>query len=138
LARWVRAQLFRDRGDLAKADVECRWFVRTYSQRSDMDDDIKDADDLLLVAQAGAENARWHNLADQFQFILTEVLGDALKADKSFWPAEHYAGALLLEKYNRGEALDAFDKALKINPGAAEALMGKGQAALMHFEYKEA
>src|SRR5262249_15455556 len=62
----------------------------------------------------------------------------ALKNDKSFWPAEHLAGLLLLEKYNRGEALDAFDKALKINPAAAEALVGKGQAALMRFEFKDA
>ena len=36
---------------------------------------------------------------------------------------------LLLEKYNRGEALHAFDKALKINPNAAEALVGKGVVA---------
>lgn len=138
LARWVRAQLARDRGDFKKADEDCRWFVRTYSQRSDMDADIKDPDELLLVAQAGAENARWHNLSDQFTFILTEVLNDALKNDKNFWPAEDFAGSLLLEKYNRGEALDAFDKALKINPSAAEALVGKGRAAFMRYEFKEA
>src|SRR5262245_34519982 len=34
LARWIRAQIYRDRGDLKKADAECRWFVRTYSERS--------------------------------------------------------------------------------------------------------
>jgi len=45
---------------------------------------------------------------------------------------------LLLEKYNRGEALDAFDKALTINPNAAEALIGKGSAALQKYEIKEA
>src|SRR5581483_8839253 len=136
-ARWVRAQLARDRGDLARADAECRWFVRTYSQRSDMDNDVKDAEELLIVAWAGGENARWHSLADQFTFILTDVLRDALKSEKSFWPAELEAGLLLLEKYNRGEALDAFDKALKINPSAAEALAGKGREALTRMEFKE-
>src|SRR5204862_874233 len=112
--------------------------VRTYTQRSDAESDIKDPDELLLVGLAGAEHARWHNLSDQFQFILTEVYGDALKADQSFWPAEYQAGMLLLEKYNRPEALAAFDKALAINSNAAEALVGKGIAALQKMEIKEA
>jgi tetratricopeptide (TPR) repeat protein len=137
-ARWVRAQLYRDRGDLKKADAEFRWFVRTYTARSDADKEIKDSDQLLLVGLAGCENARWNNLPDQFQFILTDVLGDALKADKNFWPAEYQAGVLLLEKYNRAEAASAFDKALALNPSAAEALAAKGQAALQKLEFQEA
>jgi tetratricopeptide (TPR) repeat protein len=138
LAHWIQAQLYRDRGDLKKADTEFRWFVRTYTARSDADKDIKDPDDLLLVGLAGSENARWSSLADQFQFILNEVYGDCLKTDKNFWPAEYQAGMLLLEKYNRGEALAAFDKALTINPHAAEALVGKGVAALQKYEFKDA
>jgi tetratricopeptide (TPR) repeat protein len=137
-AHWVQAQRYRDRGDLKKADAEFRWFVRTYSARSDANKDIKDPDELLLVGLAGTENARWNNLADQFQFIVTEVYGDALKADKDFWPAECQAGLLLLEKYNRGEALAAFDKALEINPNAAEVYVGKGNAALQKYEIKDA
>src|SRR5262249_32963233 len=69
-ARWIRAQVFRDRGELDKAEQECKWFVRTYSERSNADMDIKDVDDLLLVGLAGSENARWNNLSDQFTFIL--------------------------------------------------------------------
>jgi tetratricopeptide (TPR) repeat protein len=138
LARWVRAQVYRDRGDLKKADTEFRWFVRTYSARSDADRDIKDPAELLIVGLAGAENARWNNLSDQFQFILSDVYADALKYDKDFWPVEYQAGALLLEKYNRGEALAAFDKALTINPSCPEALVGKGTAALQKFDIKEA
>ncbi len=138
LARWIRAQIYRDRGDMAKADAECRWFVRTYSERSDKDNDIKDPDLLLLVGLAGCENARWNKLADQFPFILNEVYGDALKLDKDLWLAEFQAGMLLLEKYNRGEALAALDKALAINPHAAEVLAGKGIAALQKLEIKDA
>jgi Flp pilus assembly protein TadD len=138
LARWVRANAYRDTGELQKADTEFRWFVRTYTARDRAGKPIKDADALLLVAQAGAENARWHNLSDQFRFILNEVYGDALKADKDLWPAEYQAGMLLLEKYNRGEAKAAFDKALTINPRAAEALVGKGRAALQQLELKDA
>lgn len=138
LARWVRAQVARDRADFKSADADCRWFVRTYSERSNKDQDIKDPDELLLVGLAGAENARWHNLSDQYRVILNDVYGDALRNDKGFWPAEYQAGMLLLEKYNRGEALDAFDKALAINPRAAPALVGKGLAALQEYETRDA
>jgi tetratricopeptide (TPR) repeat protein len=138
LARWVRAQVYRDRGELKKADAEVRWFVRTYTERSNADNDIKDPEELLLVGLAGCENARWNNLSDQFEFILNEVYKDALKAEPDFWPVEYHAGLLLLEKYNRGEALDALDKALTLNPSCSEALAAKGVAALQRFEIKEA
>src|SRR5262245_33105221 len=42
LARWVRAQILRDRGDLATADTEVRWFVREYTAASNADKDITD------------------------------------------------------------------------------------------------
>lgn len=138
LARWVKAQVQRDRGEQKEAETECRWFVRTYTKRSDNDADIKDPEHLLLIGLAGAENARWNRLADQFPFILNEVYGDALKYEKDLWQAEVQAGQLLLEKYNRGEALRAFDKALTINPHAAEAWVGKGQAALQKYDLKDA
>jgi tetratricopeptide (TPR) repeat protein len=137
LARWVRAQIYRDRGDFKKADAECKWFVRTYSQRDEKDDPIKDPEELVLVGLAGAENARWNNLPDQFDFIVNEVYKDAFK-DKLFWPAEYQAGILLLEKYNKPEALKAFDNAIKVNPSAAEALAAKGMLALTKLEIKEA
>ena len=137
-ARWVRAQLYRDRGQQKEADAEVRWFVRTYSQRSDKGEDIKRPEDLLLVGLAGSENARWHNLSDQFPFILNEVYSDAMKTDKDFWPAEFHAGVLLLEKFNRPEALKAFDKALSINPHAAEVHAARGAAALQRLEIQEA
>jgi tetratricopeptide (TPR) repeat protein len=138
LARWVRAQVHRDRGNLQEADSEFRWFIRSYSERSDKDNDIKDCGDLLLVALAGAENARWHHLSDQFRIILTDVLAEAVNQDKDFWPAECLAGMLLLEKYNRAGAQEAFDRALAINPNAAEAFVGKGMAALQRYELADA
>jgi tetratricopeptide (TPR) repeat protein len=138
LARWVRAQVYRDRGDMDKADKECRWFVRTYSQRLQTPEEIKEPEELVLVGLAASENARWNNLADEFDTILNDIYKDAFKNDKSFWPAEYEAGVLLLEKYNRPEALKAFDNALVINASCAPALVGKGYAALMKFEIKEA
>jgi tetratricopeptide (TPR) repeat protein len=143
LARWVRASIWEDRGDIDKADKEYRWFVRTYSERSDKDMDIKDPEQLVLVGLAGCENVRLNikkdnSLSEQYTFILNEVYGDAIKNDKDYWPAEYQAGMLLLEKYNRGEAAEAFGKALKINPNAAEVHVGRGLAALQKLDIKEA
>ncbi len=134
-ARWVRARIYRDRGELAKAEEEYRWFVKAYNAREAKDDPVKDPDDLLCIALAAIENAHGKKeLAGEFKDVLDDLLGDALKNDKKYWPAEYTAGMLLLEKYNRGDALDAFDKALVINPSAAEALVGKGGAELQRFE----
>lgn len=138
LARWVKAQLFRDRGDVDKANTEVKAIVRHYSNALETPQEIKAPEALVIVGLASAENARWNNISDEFQVILQDLYGDALKNDKNFWVAEHQAGLLLLEKYNRGEALDAFDKALTINPSAAEALVARGVAALMRFEMKDA
>jgi tetratricopeptide (TPR) repeat protein len=132
-ARWIRAQIYRDRGEIKKADLEFRWFVHHYNEA-----DVKDPDKLLLIGLAGCENARWNNISDQFAFILNEVYADALKIEKDFWPAEYESGVLLLEKYKSGDALDAFDKTLTINPKSALALVGKGVAALQKFEIKDA
>ncbi|HZY90262.1 MAG TPA: tetratricopeptide repeat protein [Gemmataceae bacterium] len=133
LAHWVQAQIYRDRGDLKKADATCRWFVRAYNNA-----DIKDPEQLMLVGLAAAEYSRWHNLSDQLSDILSDLYGGALKLDKSYWPAEYQAGMLLLEKYNLPEALGALDKVLTINPSAAEALVGKGVVALQKMEIKDA
>jgi tetratricopeptide (TPR) repeat protein len=138
LARWIRSQVDRDRGNWQKADGELRWFVRAYSERSGRKNEIKDPDELVLVGLAGAENARWHKLADQFQIVLNDVYGAAIRNDKDYWPAEYQAGMLLLEKYNQPQALEAFDKALVINPNAALAFVGKGVAALQKYEARSA
>lgn len=137
-ARWVQAQLYRDRGEHKKADEACRWFVRTYSARSDADNEIKSPDELLIVGLAGAENARWNHLADQFTFIVTELCVDALKNDKDFWPSEQLAAELFTERHNTPEAEEALDKVLSINPSAAEALVTKGLLALREYKLKDA
>jgi tetratricopeptide (TPR) repeat protein len=140
LARWVRGRVYRDRGDLRKADSEFRWFVLTYNKRSDQDRDIKDPDELLLVGLADTEYARFHGkkLSGEIESVLKDIYADALKADKDFWWAEYFAGMLLLEKFNEGEALEAFGKAEEINASAAEVLAARGQAALQKLDLKVA
>jgi cellulose synthase operon protein C len=138
LARWVKARVLRDKGDLPAADKEVRWFVRVYSDAENADKPITDSELLRIVGQAGAENALWNNRPQQFSFILNEVYRDALKHDPDCWQAEDLAGRMLLDKHNRADALDAFDKALKINPKAAEAMVGKGLVAFDSLDLKDA
>ena len=138
LAWWVKARVLRDRGQPAEADAAVRWVVRHYSGRSNADKDIVDPDELLVVAECGAENARWNNLPKQFQFILNTVVADSLAGDPNQWRAETLAGHMLLEKFNKPEALAAFDKSLAINPKAADALAGKATAALQQYDIKSA
>jgi cellulose synthase operon protein C len=126
LARWVRVRLLRDKGDIPAADKEVRWFVKAYTNASNAGKDISDAQLLCIIGQAGTENARWNHKPQQFSFILNEVYKDALKHDPDCWQAENLAGRLLWEKHNAADAADAFDNALKINPKAVEALVGKG------------
>jgi len=127
---------------VTKADAEFRWFVRTYTDRSNKDDDIKDPEELLIIGLAGSENARWHNLSSQFKFILQTLYVDAEKeADKakeppvagrvprpgrSCWRSTTARGARLVRQ-------GADD-----HPRAAEALVGKGRAALQKIEIKQA
>ncbi len=138
LARWVRARVLRDNGDLAGADTEMRWFVKTYTDAATRDQEIKDAEKLLIVAHAGIENATTHNKPDQIKFILQELLRDAVKHDADCWQAEYLSGRLALDKHDREIAANAFDAALKINPKAAEALVGKGLIAFDRMEFAEA
>lgn len=137
-ARWVLGQIYRDRGDIDKADEEFRWFVKTYTQRANNDMEITDPDTLHLIGLAGCERARLHSLTDQFEFILSDIWGEAVKRDKNYWWAEFESGQLFQEKYNKAAANRAFDRALTLNPRAAEALAAKGHAALQRFETKDA
>jgi cellulose synthase operon protein C len=133
VARWVQAQVLRDRGETEKADDAYRWFVRAFN-----DNDINDLDDLIIVGLAALERARLHHLNDQYQFVIDEIFNDAIKKDKDYWPALFEKGKLFLEKHNKQDAFKAFEKALTINPRAAEVLTGKGEMAYHGFEMRDA
>ena len=138
LAHWVLGQVLRDRGQLTKADEQFLWFINTYSKRSEDDMEITDPELLRLVGLAAAERARWYHLTEQFKFILKDVYAESVKHDKIFWWGEYEAGRLFLEKYNKADAEKALDRALIINPRAAEALACKGILAMQRLELTEA
>jgi tetratricopeptide (TPR) repeat protein len=139
LAHWILGQIYRDRGEIDKADEHFVWFVRLYRKRDEADMPITDPEQLVLVGLAGCERARLDpDLKKQFRFILNEVYSEAVKRDKDFWWAEYEAGRLLAEKYNKGGAYRAFERALTINPQAAEVYAAKGHAALQNLSIKDA
>src|SRR5262249_17720330 len=139
LARWVLAGLDLEQGKLKEADQDLLWFIRTYARHENQDKNITDPDDLLYIGLAAVERARRnHKLNDQFQFVLKEVWGLAAKNDKDFWWAHYQRGLLFQEKYNYGSAAKAFDKALTINPRAAEVLTAKGVEALRKYQIADA
>jgi tetratricopeptide (TPR) repeat protein len=134
LAHWVLARVHRDRGELDRAGQELLWFVRAYNNN-----DIPDPDNLLLVGLASCERARWDSrLSDQFQSVLADIYHDLAKKHPDYWPAEYQSGLLFLEKYNKAGASKGFNRALKINPRAAEVLAAQGTLALQRFEMQEA
>ena len=133
LPRLVRADVYTQTGRITQADEEYRWFVRYYNRAQP-----KDAETLLLVGRGSAQYARWHNGSQIFNFVVNTLCPDALAADKESWQASLLSGELLLEKYNRAQALPEFRQALTVNPRAAEVFAALGRASLQEYEIAEA
>lgn len=133
LARWVLGQSYRDRGQTTKANDEFLWFIRASNAK-----DITDPDQLRLVGLAGLERARSLHLTDQFQVIISNYFGEAVKKDKLYWLAEYESGRVFMDKHNKPGAFRAFERALAINPLAVEVLVAKGQMAASTMEFKDA
>ncbi len=133
LAHWVLAEVFRNRGKLKEADQEYRWFVRYYNRVQP-----KDAETLLLVARGAAQYARWNKVSQMFGFVINTLCPDALADDKQSWETWLISGDLLLEKYNRAEALPEFQSALAINPHAPDVHVSLARAALQKGEHRQA
>ena len=133
LARLVQAHVWTETGQLKPASDGYRWFVRFYNRAQP-----KDAETLVLVAEGAAHYARWLSVSQIFSFTVNTLCGDALKDDPDCWEAHVIAGALLLEKYNRGDALPELKAALAINPRAVTVHLSLASAALEQLQYEEA
>ena len=65
-----------------------------------------------------------------FNFIINTLCSDALKDNSLSWQTHLASGSLLLEKYNRAQAIPDLKKALEINPRAVSVIVALGEAAL--------
>jgi cellulose synthase operon protein C len=132
-ARLVLADVYAATGRFAEANSGYRWFIRYYNARQP-----EDAATLLLVARGSVQYARWNHNTQIFHFVVNTLCPDALKNDASAWDAHFISGALLLEKYNREQAVPELEQALAINPRAAEAIVLIGQDALDNNDFEKA
>lgn len=132
-ARLVRAHLLAENGEFDEALNEYRWFVRYYNRQQPTD-----AETLMLVADGSLQYARWKSVSSIFNFVINTLCPDALKDDPNCWQAAHLSGVVLLEKYNRPQAIPELEAALKINSNAAEVLTSLGEAALQDSKVEEA
>ena len=132
-AHLVSGHLARETGQLDQALAEYQWCVRYYNRAQP-----KDADTLLVIAAGSLEYARWKSVSNIFNFVVNTLCPDALKADPHCWQAHLLSGGLLLEKYNQGQALPEFNKALAINPQAPPVLAALGAAALQNLNLEQA
>jgi cellulose synthase operon protein C len=133
LARLVQADLWGATGKLKEADEGYRWFVRYYNKAQPADPET-----LLLVARASAQYARWHSVAQVFDFVVNTLCPDALAKDADCWQAYLLSGSLLLEKYNRAQAMPELRRALAVNPRAADIHAALADAALQDQSLAEA
>jgi len=125
LGRWILAELHRTAGRLEEAEAGYRRLISFYNNR-----DVDSAESLRWIGLAAARYARWNRLSDQFSFLVNELYPDALKLEPGYWPAAYESGMLFLEKYNRPEAAEEFQTALKLTPYAAEAHVGLARLAM--------
>lgn len=133
LARLVLADVYTETGRIAKADEAYRWFIRYYNRRQP-----KDAETLLLVARGSVRYARWNRVSQIFDFVVNTLCPDVLKAHPRDWRAHWVSGSLLLEKYNRAEAIPDLERALAINPRATPVLISLGTAAFQKRNLEQA
>jgi len=133
LARWIQAELFRTAGRLNEADAAYQWFVDYYN-----DHDVTSPEAMRFVGLAAAQFARWHRLTKQFSFLVNDLYPDALKVDKTYWPAHFETGLLFLEKYNQAEAARSLKQAALLNPNAAEVHAALAALALQNYQLDDA
>lgn len=135
LARQVLAGVLTETGRIDEANDAWYWAAGYYRRNQP-----EDAETVLPVAAMVVQYARWNTArASQFfGFAINTLYPDAQKDDPLCWQASYRSGELLLEKYNRPQALSDFKKALAINPRAAEVLTLLGEAALQKHELEKA
>jgi cellulose synthase operon protein C len=133
LAHLVLADVAAETGRLDEALENYVWFVRYYNRQQPAD-----AETLELVAKGSLQYARWKGSSQILKFVVNTLCPDMLKDDELAWQAHFIAGDLLLEKYNRAQALPELNRALAINPRAVDVLVSLGNAAHQKHDLEEA
>jgi tetratricopeptide (TPR) repeat protein len=130
LARWVALRLMDSEGRRDEATNAAEWFIKL---RNDAPDTFS-AQDMVIAGQAAERFYRasttGEQLAESLSDIITELYDAAIAADANCWQAHWAAGKLFLSGYNEKRAIPELQKALRINPLAAEVIVTLGRADL--------
>lgn len=133
LARWTQACLFESTGRYKEADASYVWFVRYYNRKQP-----KEPEALYFTALGSLQYARWKGSTQIFDFTINTLCPDALKVEPKYWPVLVLSGNLLLEKYNRAQALPELKKALAINPRSADVLAALARSDAQERDWEDA
>ncbi len=135
-ARFVAARLLDLRGRRDEATVAWRWFLDHYNGARKAV--AGDAEALLMIGQAAERYyraaARGEELAESLNDVINDLYEGALKADPKCWQAPYLEGRLFLAGYQEGDARKELNRALVINPSAAEVLVTLGRADLQAYK----
>jgi tetratricopeptide (TPR) repeat protein len=124
LARLVQADLYTETGRIREADEAYRWFVGFYNRS-----EVLEVDELILLARGVSQYARWNGATQIFKTVVNAICPEAIRNDPHRWQAHYISGSLLLEKYNRADAVPELQAALAINAGAVPVLLELADAA---------
>jgi len=134
-ARWVIARLHDARGERAQAVEAYRWFIDDYNARNA--EVRRDADALCLIGQAAERyyraSARGEDLGEALNDVLNELYEGAIRANPKCWQAAWLQGRLFFKGYREGSAKRELNRALLINPAAAEVLVTLGEIDLENY-----
>jgi tetratricopeptide (TPR) repeat protein len=136
LGRWMKARLHEAKGEVKEANELWKWFIERYNVRKREIE--RDADALLIVGQAAEKyawaNARGEDLADSLNDVINDIYEGALRAEPRCWQAAWLQGRLFLAGYREADAFRELNRALLINPSAAEVITTLGQADLQGYK----
>jgi tetratricopeptide (TPR) repeat protein len=135
-ARWLRARLLDGRGKRDEAIQACRWFIDY--QNAHQGEVAKNAEALLLIGQASERyyraEARGQDLSETLNEVINELYEAAVTRDPKCWQGPWLQGRMFLSGYNERAALRELNRALRINPNAAEVIVTLGQADLQGYK----
>jgi Flp pilus assembly protein TadD len=134
-ARWVVALLHEARGEKPEAVDAYRWFIRDFNDREK--ETRRDPDALCLIGQAAQRyyraTARGEELAQSLNDVINELYEGAIRVDPRCWQAAWLQGELFFDGYQEGNAKRELNRALLINPSAAEVLVTLGRIDLENY-----
>lgn len=134
LGRWIAARLRQAQGAAAPNDF--RWFIEHMNARRDVLS--KDADALVIIGQAAEQYywiaARGDQLAEGLNDVLNDLYEAAITVDPKCWQSAWLQGRLFLNGFREAAAHKELNRALLINPSAAEVIVDLGRLDLSGYK----